>query len=52
MGTNRLVGTDPAAIRSAALEILRAKRPEATRPPLWDGKAGERIADVIVSRQP
>ena len=50
MGTNRLVGTDPAAIRSAALEVLRAQRPEPERPPLWDGKAGERIAEVIVSR--
>jgi UDP-N-acetylglucosamine 2-epimerase (non-hydrolysing) len=49
MGTNRLVGTDPAAIRSAALEILRGRRPEPTRPPLWDGKAGERIADIIVA---
>jgi len=50
MGTNRLVGTDPAAIRSAALEVLRAQRPAPKRPPLWDGKAGERIAEMIVSR--
>jgi UDP-N-acetylglucosamine 2-epimerase (non-hydrolysing) len=50
MGTNRLVGTDPLAIRTAALEVLRAQRPEPKRPPLWDGKAGERIADVIVAR--
>jgi len=50
MGTNRLVGTDPDAIRAAALDVLRARRPDPKRPPLWDGNAGERIADVIVSR--
>ena len=49
MGTNRLVGSDPARIREAAIQAVGAPRPEPVRPPLWDGKAGERIADVIVS---
>ena len=48
MGTNRLVGTNPDAIRRATLDALSGPRPEARRPPLWDGRAGERIADVIV----
>ncbi|MEX0875741.1 MAG: UDP-N-acetylglucosamine 2-epimerase (non-hydrolyzing) [Actinomycetota bacterium] len=48
MGTNRLVGADPEAITKAAVEAVRGPRPEAKRPPLWDGQAGERIADVIV----
>jgi UDP-N-acetylglucosamine 2-epimerase (non-hydrolysing) len=47
MGTNRLVGSDPERIRSEALAALKGPRPEAGRPPLWDGKAGERIADVV-----
>jgi UDP-N-acetylglucosamine 2-epimerase (non-hydrolysing) len=46
-GTNRLVGTDPAAIRAAfeaaVDEVSRAVR----RPPLWDGQAGRRVVDVI-----
>jgi len=49
MGTNRLVGSDPAVIRREALAALDGRRPEAARPPLWDGKAGERIADAIVA---
>ena len=47
MGTNKLVGSDPARIRTEALAALGGSRPATARPPLWDGKAGERIADVI-----
>jgi UDP-N-acetylglucosamine 2-epimerase (non-hydrolysing) len=45
-GTNRVVGTDPAAILTAALETLRDP-PPARRPELWDGHAAERIVDAI-----
>ncbi|MBI4729061.1 MAG: UDP-N-acetylglucosamine 2-epimerase (non-hydrolyzing) [Acidobacteria bacterium] len=48
MGTNRLVGTDPEAIRKEALAALDGGRRPARRPPLWDGKAGERIAEAVV----
>jgi len=48
MGTNTLVGTDPAAIRREAVAAIEGPRPEPARPPLWDGKAGERIAEVIL----
>jgi len=48
-GTNRLVGSDPDAIRREALAVLAAPMPAPSRPPLWDGKAGERIADEIAS---
>jgi UDP-N-acetylglucosamine 2-epimerase (non-hydrolysing) len=52
MGTNKLIGTDPAAIRKHGLEALRLGRSkDAQIPPLWDGKAGERIADVILQRR-
>jgi UDP-N-acetylglucosamine 2-epimerase (non-hydrolysing) len=46
-GTNTLLGLDPGAIAGipAALEGRPADRPEP--PPLWDGHAAERIADVL-----
>ncbi len=49
-GTNTLLGLDPAAIAGipAALAQRPAGRPDP--PPLWDGHAAERIADVIVNR--
>ncbi|MEM7586626.1 MAG: UDP-N-acetylglucosamine 2-epimerase (non-hydrolyzing) [Acidobacteriota bacterium] len=46
-GSNRLVGTDPQAIRQGCQEILSGDWASAQRPPMWDGKAGERIAGVI-----
>jgi UDP-N-acetylglucosamine 2-epimerase (non-hydrolysing) len=49
MGTNQLVGSDPAAIGTAAFEALDAARPSPAQPPLWDGRAGERIADIVVA---
>jgi UDP-N-acetylglucosamine 2-epimerase (non-hydrolysing) len=45
-GTNRVVGTDPAAIVEAARAAaagVRARR----LPELWDGRAAERIADLL-----
>lgn len=46
-GTNRLLGLDPAAIAGIpdALAERGGERPGA--PPLWDGRASERIADVV-----
>jgi UDP-N-acetylglucosamine 2-epimerase (non-hydrolysing) len=46
-GTNRLAGVDPDAIRRAALETLDAPPPAARVPDLWDGRAGERIVDIL-----
>jgi len=51
MGTNRLVGTDPATIRREALAAIERPKPDPTRPPLWDGHAGERIAEIIIARR-
>jgi UDP-N-acetylglucosamine 2-epimerase (non-hydrolysing) len=48
LGTNRLVGVDPAALREAAEEALAADPPaEPPEIPLWDGKAGPRAAEAI-----
>ena len=49
MGTNTLLGLDPARIADvpALLEAARAK--ETRIPPLWDGKASERIVDVLAT---
>lgn len=47
-GTNKLIGPDPDAMRAEARAVLDARMPGPKRPPLWDGKAGERIADIVV----
>jgi len=47
-GTNRLVGPDPQKIRVAAAEIL-ANPPAPRCPDLWDGNAGDRIAEVVLA---
>jgi UDP-N-acetylglucosamine 2-epimerase (non-hydrolysing) len=47
-GTNTLLGLDPAAI--SRIPALLAERGDAASepPPLWDGRAAQRIADVIL----
>lgn len=53
-GTNQLVGRDLARLRKAAAHILESGRKEIGKkmpPPLWDGHASDRIAQVIVRRQ-
>lgn len=48
LGTNRLVGVDPEALREAAFEVLANRRRVVREPiPLWDGAAGSRAADSI-----
>ena len=49
-GTNRLVGTDPAAIVRAAGAALAGGVTAPAPPPLWDGKAACRIVDVLVQQ--
>ena len=46
VGTNRVVGVEPADIVSAASEPMNLPRKTANIP-LWDGRAAERIADVL-----
>src|SRR5690606_15969965 len=48
MGTNRLVGTDPDVVDHAMRNLSTLK--DRGIPPLWDGHAGERIADILRQR--
>ncbi len=50
-GSNILVGTNPEKIKSAAFEALSNETENADKkiPPLWDGKAAERICDALVN---
>ena len=50
MGTNVLVGRDRAMLSSELFKILNGKAKKGTVPPLWDGKAGERIAKIVLSK--
>ncbi len=50
MGTNRLIGDDLDRLESEVAQLLRIDhRPDYQIPPLWDGLAGERIAQIIVA---
>jgi UDP-N-acetylglucosamine 2-epimerase (non-hydrolysing) len=47
-GTNKLIGADPANLLPAIHAALAATpATKTTPPPLWDGRAAERIADVL-----
>jgi UDP-N-acetylglucosamine 2-epimerase (non-hydrolysing) len=52
LGTNTLLGLDPAAI--AEIPATLASRPDVPPepPPLWDGHAAERIADILSPPDP
>lgn len=46
-GTNRVVGTDPAAIVAAVATVLAAPRSARPLPRLWDGATALRILEVL-----
>jgi UDP-N-acetylglucosamine 2-epimerase (non-hydrolysing) len=47
MGTNTLLGLDPARIGDVPALLDEARERETQVPPLWDGHAAERIVDVL-----
>jgi UDP-N-acetylglucosamine 2-epimerase (non-hydrolysing) len=49
-GTNTLVGTDPEKIVRAAFEVIASGGKVGRVPKLWDGKTGERVAEVFARR--
>ena len=53
MGTNQLVGTNTEKIKAAAFEVLENKNQtsDAKIPPLWDGRAAERICDALLTSE-
>jgi UDP-N-acetylglucosamine 2-epimerase (non-hydrolysing) len=46
-GSNVLAGTDPARITAEARKVLRGEGKQGRRPHLWDGKAAERIVEIL-----
>jgi UDP-N-acetylglucosamine 2-epimerase (non-hydrolysing) len=49
VGCNTLVGTDPELIKEKALAIVRGESDRPDVPQYWDGRAAERIIDILVS---
>jgi UDP-N-acetylglucosamine 2-epimerase (non-hydrolysing) len=49
-GTNRLVGTDKAALLAAVEDVLAGRWQEGRVPFLWDGRAALRIANVLAQQ--
>ncbi len=49
-GTNRLVGLDPEMIIAEGLVALEGGAGQCGVPELWDGRASERILDVLTTR--
>ena len=49
MGTNVLVGRDPDKLSQEVSRVLAGQAKKGTVPPLWDGHAAERIADVLTT---
>ncbi len=49
LGTNELLGTNPAAIAPAMEKLFQDKWKKGGIPKYWDGKTGERIIDVLTS---
>ena len=52
MGTNVLVGQDLGLLNSELKRILEGNAKKGSIPPLWDGHAGERIAEVVLALFP
>lgn len=49
LGTNKLVGQDMGRLLAEANQLVSGQIKISSPPPLWDGKAGERIAKIVIS---
>jgi UDP-N-acetylglucosamine 2-epimerase (non-hydrolysing) len=52
VGTNELLGTDPAAIKPAMQKLFAGQWKKGGIPEKWDGHAAERIVEVIIRELP
>jgi len=50
LGTNVLVGRSPEKLRTELFNVLSGNAKKGTVPPLWDGHAGERMAEIVVAQ--
>jgi len=51
VGTNRLIGTNPANITPAMVDLFNGCWAKGSIPDLWDGKSAERIVDRLIALQ-
>jgi UDP-N-acetylglucosamine 2-epimerase (non-hydrolysing) len=49
IGTNELIGTNPILIAPAMKRVWLGQWKKGGIPELWDGKAGKRIVDCLLS---
>ena len=49
VGTNELIGTDPAAVKPALDLLFSGQWKKGTIPALWDGHTAERIVDILLT---
>ena len=47
IGTNTLLGSDGSALLAAVDSVIRGDYKKGAIPPLWDGRAAERIVDIL-----
>lgn len=50
LGTNTLIGRDMERLRNCVMDILDGHGKSGVVPQFWDGKASERIADIVMSQ--
>ena len=50
LGTNFMVGNNPENVRACAFRLLAGDVPKGSVPEKWDGKAAERIVDILLEK--
>ena len=50
IGTNELIGTNPKSIKPALEKLFAGKWKKGSIPEKWDGKAADRIIDIIINK--
>jgi UDP-N-acetylglucosamine 2-epimerase (non-hydrolysing) len=48
-GTNTLIGDDLARLRAEVQAVIEGRGKRGAVPPLWDGRAAERVLDALLS---